>query len=93
MLSELVLVMLQDEASERPFETVKPLAIRLEMRPVEQGVQMPEGIPAFDNYFKAQQHEVTSIDTSSCDVPCPGIIQMARTNGTSQTVRRATALL
>ena len=73
MLSELALVMLQDEASERPFETVKPLAIRLQMRPVEQGVRMPGGVPAFDNYFEAQQHEVNCIDISSCGLPCPAI--------------------
>ena len=95
MSSELVLLMLQDEASERPFETVEPLADDLQMQPVVQGVRMlrPGGVPAFDNYFEARQHEVTFIDTSSCDVPCPGISQMTRTNGTSQTVRRATALL
>ena len=88
------LVVLQEEASERPFETVQPLAERLGMSPQE-GERNPEtgGNNVFDNRFEAEDNKVNYPDTGSHGVLCAGIHRLKRTRGYSATVRRAAACL
>ena len=74
--------MLQEEASERPYETVEPLAKRLGMIPQE-GERMPKqgGNLVFDNRFEAEEHKVTHPDTGSCGALYAGIFQIVRIRG------------
>lgn len=82
--SEQVLATLQEEASERPFETVEDLARRLGMTP-EEGKRTPEtgGDHVFDNRFEAEEHKVILPDTGSCGAPCTGIVCLTRIKGLS----------
>ena len=91
---KLVPVMLQEEASERPFETVRQLAERLGMDPQE-GKHTPEagGDRVFDNCFEAEEHKVIFPDTGSCGAPCAGILRLVCTKGFSWSVSRVIAVL
>ena len=55
------MVLQKTDASKRPFETVKPLAVKLGMNPVV-GEHTTEtgGIHVFDNRFKVGEHEVSA---------------------------------
>ena len=55
------MVLQKTDASKRPFETVKPLAVELGMTP-EVGVRTPEtgGVNVFDNRFKVDKHKVSA---------------------------------
>ncbi len=49
------------DASNRPYETVQPLAVTLGMTPKE-GKRSPEkgGVNVFDNRFEVDDHEVSA---------------------------------